>query len=354
MRTKEIILSYTGQPLRELLSAIPDGRFGEISEIRLRVGRPVIVYINCREFFLCAKNGGENAGGSRAAAGAAASGLTGSVSAAYQATREDIAQILELISDYSIYAFEEEIRSGYITIPGGHRIGLTGRASVENRAVRALRNISGFNIRVSHQVIGCGEKVVGRLLDGPSAEKRLLNTLIISPPACGKTTLLRDLIRLLSDGIPGVFAGVTVGVADERSEIAGCYRGVPQNDVGMRTDVLDACPKAEGMSMLLRAMGPRIVAADELGGRKDAEAAEEVANAGVGLLCTAHGYGPDDLRGKPGFGPLFEQKIFKRFVVLYGAGKLGGIYDEAGRTVRGPGERTDPPAAAAYAAPFRA
>ena len=325
MQTKEIILGYTGKPLRELLSAIPERRFGEITEIRLRIGRPVIVYAGGREFFLSGP-GGENDCENGGLQESASSGR-----GCRLATREDIAQVLELISDYSIYAFEEELRSGYITIPGGHRIGLTGRASVVNRSVRALKNISGFNIRVSHQVIGCGEKVIERLLNAGSPDRRLLNTLIISPPACGKTTLLRDLIRLLSDGKPGVFKGVTVGVVDERSEIAGCYRGVPQNDVGIRTDVLDACPKAEGMSMLLRAMAPRVIAVDELGGRRDAEAVEEVVDAGIGLVCTAHGYGQEDLRAKPGFDLLFERKIFKRFVVLLGAGKLGGIYDEGGR-----------------------
>ena len=146
--------------------------------------------------------------------------------------------------------------------------------------------------------------------------------MIISPPGCGKTTLLRDIIRQLSDKM-----ALTVGVVDERSEIGGSYKGVAQNNVGMRTDLLDGCPKAEGMTILLRAMAPDVIAVDELGGDADAAAVESVSNAGVRLLCTVHGYDLADIRQKPSLRTMLDNGIFRRFVVLQKAGQEGFVYD---------------------------
>ena len=308
MSTKEIISGYMGKTINTLFMRINEDFFQQITEIHMRIGKPLIIVKDRQEYFM-------NENGV----------FIHSPNKAYRVTQADIQDALTLMSDYSLYAFEEELRGGYITLAGGHRVGVTGRAFMEGHNVKGLRNINGFNIRISHEIKGCADAVVTKL-----AMPRLFDTMIISPPGCGKTTLLRDVIRQLSDGAPGKFPGVTVGVADERSEIAGCYRGVPQNDVGVRTDVLDGCPKAIGMSMLLRAMSPRVIAVDELGGRQDAAAVEEIVNAGVCLICTIHGADVEDVRKKSAISEILP--IFKRFVVLSGPGVIT-VRDEGGRPV---------------------
>ena len=160
-----------------------------------------------------------------------------------------------------------------------------------------------------------------------------MHTLIVSPPRCGKTTLLRDIIRQMSNGW-GNISGVTVGVVDERSELAGCYQGIPQNDLGMRTDILDGCPKAEGMQMLIRSMSPVVVAVDELGKEEDFKAVESVIHCGCRLIATAHGASMEETLSQPFFRKLWEARVFLRYIFLgkhERAGIVEGIYDENGK-----------------------
>ncbi|MDE6851398.1 MAG: stage III sporulation protein AA [Lachnospiraceae bacterium] len=284
--------------------------FEGLQEIRLRVGAPVLFRYRGQEYFL-----------------GTLGGMSRDSRCAYRINREELQEVVEYISNYSLYAYEEELRQGYLTIRGGHRIGIAGKIILENRQIKSIGNITCLNIRLAHEVLGCGERVLPDLLQGGG----LCHTLIVSPPRQGKTTLLRDLIRLLSSG-SSELAGMTVGVVDERSEIGACYRGEPQNDLGYRTDILDACPKVEGMMLLVRSMAPEVIAVDEIGSRQDVEAMEYVINSGVKLLATVHGNGIDDVKAKPVLGRLVQEKVFQRYIILGGrrVGEIREVFDERG------------------------
>jgi len=262
----------------------------QISEIRLRAGKPMIIKF---------------------------AGRKPSLGNPFHPTSDDIYETMERISRHSFYAFEQELTMGYITLPGGHRVGVAGQVVMENGAVRTWKYISAINIRVAHSVPGCANAVLPKIF----IDNILRHTMIISPPGCGKTTLLRDIVRQISN------LGVTVGLADERSEVAGCFQGIPQNDVGICTDVLDGCPKAIAMVMLLRAMSPDVIAVDELGGEADATAVDAVLNAGVKLLCTAHGTSVEDVFANPALIKMLERNIFERFIVLGAGNEVAGVYD---------------------------
>lgn len=285
---------------------------GRLQEIRLRAGQPAMLYLEDGEWFL-GKTGD----------------LTREIGRADRPGREELSAILKNICRYSFYAYEEEMGRGYVTAAGGFRIGLAGEVVTgPDGAIRNIRYVSSLNIRIAREVKGAALGVLPWLYRG----QRLYNTLIVSPPGCGKTTLLRDLIRLVSDGSP-LAAGQTVGVVDERSEIAGCFQGVPAKDVGMRTDVLDGCPKAQGMMMLLRSMAPRVIAVDELGSLEDVYALEQVIGCGCSVLATLHASSYEEALQKPFLESLLREKAFERFLILPGKGGrfgVGRVIDEEG------------------------
>ncbi|MCL2572895.1 MAG: stage III sporulation protein AA [Defluviitaleaceae bacterium] len=298
---KEQIRVFLGiEPARRLMTLCP-GDFEQITELRLRADKPMFVRLGGQDYVLIGQGKSEIV--SRQA---------------YHPTATDIAETIERISQYSFYAFESELSHGYITLPGGHRVGVAGQTVVDNGVVQAWRHISSINFRIAHSVIGCGDSVLPYLYEGT-------NAMIISPPGAGKTTLLRDIIRQLSNG------GLNIGLVDERSEVAGCFQGIPQNDVGLRTDVLDGCPKATGMRMLLRSMAPDAIAVDELGGAEDARAVEAVLTAGVRLLCTAHGNNLDDIKKNPTLSGLVDRRVFDRYIILNSPGYKPQILDREGR-----------------------
>ncbi len=295
--------------LRQMFRELPI-RFEALQEIRLRVGSPVLFHYLGQEYFLNARGG-----------------MSQDRRYAYQISREELREAVEYISNHSLYAYEEEMRQGYLTVQGGHRVGIAGKIILENKQMKGIGYISCLNIRLAHEMVGCGQKIVPYLMRG----NELCHTLLVSPPRQGKTTLLRDLIRIVSSG-SGQMAGMTVGVVDERSEIGACYQGQPQNDLGYRTDILDACPKVEGMMLLVRSMAPQVIAVDEIGSRADVEAMEYVMNSGVKLLATVHGTGMDDIQAKPVLGRLVQERVFQRYVILGGrkVGQIKEIFDERG------------------------
>ncbi|MDE6182201.1 MAG: stage III sporulation protein AA, partial [Eubacteriales bacterium] len=238
----------------------------------------------------------------------------------FKPNNEDIRQTIETMSDYSIYAFEQEIKNGFITLKGGFRVGITGTAIIEQEKIKAIKNISSINIRIARQILGCSKKILPYI-----KEEKYLSTIIISPPNCGKTTLLRDIIKEISD------FGENVAVIDERSEIAGIYMGISQMDLGIRTDIFDRCPKEEGMINALRSMSPNFIAIDEIGTNKDINALEKVFNSGVKVICTIHAENIEELKQKYGFSKILENRYFKRYIVIKKEDlkfKVEGVYNE--------------------------
>ncbi len=286
---------------------------GRVQEIRLRVDRPVTILMDNEEWFLT--KDGE---------------LSKEMLKALISSEKELEAVLEHVCHYSVYAFADEIRQGYITVPGGHRIGLCGQVIPENDGrIRNIKYIRYLNIRIAHEIKGVSDKLLPFLYkDG-----EILNTLIISPPGCGKTTMLRDLARNCSEG--NIYGqGRNVAVVDERSEIAGSFLGIPQNDVGARTDVMDNCPKHEGMMMLIRSMAPSVIAVDELGSAKDVEAMQQAMQCGCRMLATIHGYSLEEVGGKEYMKNVLKEKLFGRYILL---GKINntcnvmGIYDNEGK-----------------------
>ena len=300
MRSDEILSVFPA----EIRKAAEELRLsaGGLQEIRLRAGRPVLIRHGNREI------------------------MTGRT-----VSREQVQETLSCLAHYSLYAYEDEIRQGFLSLPGGHRVGIAGKTVTEGSRVKTIGEISSLNIRFAHQVRGCADSLMPYLWE----KDRLCHTLIASPPGKGKTTLLRDCIRQISDGCCGR-PGKTVGVVDERSEIAGCCRGVPGNDVGMRTDVLDGCPKADGMMMLIRSMAPEVVAVDEIGGGRDMEAVRCAMNCGCTLLATVHGSSMGELLGRPALKNMVGRKMFERYIFLDPGripGRIGQVLDGRGRRI---------------------
>lgn len=271
------------EPLRTCALAVDELTMGQAEEIRLRTGRaPTLVL---PEGELDIRN-------------------------ADSVEREDLEHLVELASRWSVHAVLDQIRRGFLTVEGGHRLGLCGTVVLQGADIHTIRDFSGANLRVARQIYGVSSSVAGQLY----RSGQLQNTLILGPPGAGKTTLLRDLIRSISSGETGVPARICV--ADERGELAASFRGRAQMDLGPRTDVLEGCPKGTAISLLVRGMNPQVIAVDEITAPEDICAMEQAIGCGVTLLATAHGTGTEDLKRRPLYRDMMEKNIFQKVVIL--------------------------------------
>ncbi|MED3562504.1 stage III sporulation protein AA [Bacillus xiapuensis] len=297
----ETILHFLPKNIADLISKLPPDQKEELEEIRIRINRPIEITTKGAPRFL-----------------------------SYRIQPDDAFHLMNKISHFSIYTLEEELKRGYITVSGGHRIGLAGKVILEEGRVKAIRDISSFNIRIAKEKVGIAEPFISYIY-----RNSWMNTMVIGAPQTGKTTLLRDFARIISTGFPakGIQAN-KVGIVDERSEIAGCVNGVPQLTFGHRVDVLDACPKAEGMMMMIRSMSPDVLIVDEIGRKEDAEAIQEAVHAGINLMMTTHGTNLEEIKNRPSLRGILEQKIFHRFIVLSrddGPGTVTHLLDGDGK-----------------------
>ena len=283
------ILKYFPSNIQGLLnSAIEQNHniMEELQEIRIRCQRPIILKLRRVDILI-----------------------------EYNVSQTEILQTMEKLCNNSIYAYKNQICDGFLTIKGGHRVGLTGTAVIENGKVINVKYISSLNIRIAREVIGCSNQILGQVLD--LEHDTIFNTLIVSPPGKGKTTMLRDLIRQISNGVKKInFSGKTCGVVDERGEIAAMFQGVPQNDIGIRTDVIENISKAKGMKMLIRSMAPEIIACDEIGSKEDIEAIKEAILAGVKGIFTMHGKTIEDIKNNKDMNELIEEKQIEKIIFL--------------------------------------
>lgn len=283
------ILNYMPDNLKSVIQKVLELSATNLEEIRFRVGRPLIV----------GTSGGNSAVKSDGT-------LSESVAGAYKVTESDIRRIFQAVCENSVYAYIDEIRQGFVTIRGGHRVGFAGRAVAPCGKVENFREISSLNIRIAREVIGAADSIMNDIY----AERGIVNTLLVAPPLVGKTTMLRDIARQISD------SGIKVGIADDRGEIAAMYHGVPQNDVGLQTDVLDGAPKSEAVTMLLRSMAPQVIVSDEISTSADADALAQAFGTGVGVIASAHGGSLEEVMARDLLRPLFGSGGFRQVILL--------------------------------------
>lgn len=253
------IISYIPMRLKNYLIPLINDK---TEEIRLRTNRPLAIRQNSKVFFVTQS-----------------SRLSKNVINTVTVTKDDIEAAMGLLCNSSVYAYENEIKDGYITLPSGHRVGISGNAVITNDRVSFINNINALNYRIAHEIKGCSDKVIRDIF----YNNRVRNTLIISPPGSGKTTLLRDLARTISN------LGKNVSILDERGEIAAIQNGIPGFDIGSFSDVLNGCKKPEGIPILLRSMSPEVIITDELGGKSDIDAISDAKSRGVNIIATIHG-----------------------------------------------------------------
>lgn len=297
MKLSDEIINSLSINLRKKINNIKNQSIN-IEEIRLRVNKPLIINGDSQDYFYNDINGD----------------LDLVMRNPYIVTKEDIEDTFQIICKYSVHSFMDDIKKGFITLRGGHRIGIVGKVIIENGQVKNIKHISSLNIRVSREIKGCSKKVLPHIIKN---KNQINNTIIISPPQCGKTTILRDIVRNISNGNREYgFSGVKVALIDERNEIAGSCMGIAQLDVGMRTDVMETCPKDLGIMMVLRSMSPNVIVTDEIGNEKEIKALYTALNGGVSLITTVHGDSIEDILHRTELKRLLDGDLFRKVIIL--------------------------------------
>lgn len=279
------ILKHMPPAISKEMYSIPQNIIDNVEELRLRCGYPVILKTS-----------------------------SGEIIQSKIITREDLKSILSSLVKYSYYAYEEDLAQGFITINGGHRVGICGKAVINNDKPTLIREISSLNIRFAKDIVGCCIPMIPQLLKN----NRPVNTLVISPPGCGKTTLLRDMARQLS------LRNINVAICDDRSEIAGMHESKSSFNLGPRVDVLDGCDKSYGISILIRSMAPQVIITDEIGKKTDIPAIEQCLSAGVCLITSIHGSNMDDIMSSH-IASIISRGVFKNLIFLTNEGGPGSI-----------------------------
>jgi len=282
----ENFLEYLNLKIRNAVSDV-FADMDEAIEIRLRINSPVLVKTIKKDQFLDGN---------------------------FIVNKKDIDEILGNLTGNSIHAYENEIKKGFITVEGGHRVGISGDLVYDKDGIKGFKNITSLNMRIAREFPGCSKKVLNQII---SPDKNIYNTLIIGPPLSGKTTFIRDVARNLSNGLKTpYFEGCDLTLIDERGEISAVYNGVPQMDTGRRTDVLSYCKKSDGFFMSIRALSPRVIISDELGSVEDFEIIQYALKSGVKIIATAHGAGLDDVKRNIYLKDILENNFFERAFVL--------------------------------------
>lgn len=293
------ILKYFPPKIAKKLQENILNNYKNLEEIRIRMDKPIILkFCDCEKIIQ------------------------------YYPIHEEILSIMQNICENSIYTYQNQICKGYITIKGGHRIGITGNVVFDNEKVINISYISSLNFRIAKQIKGAADNLLKYVLD--IKNNTIYNTIIISPPGGGKTTVLRDLIRQISTGIEYInYKPVTVGVVDERGEIAAMYKGKCQNDLGIKTDVLDNIPKSIGLEMIIRSMAPQVICADEIGNNKDTEVINYAFCCGIKGIFTVHGKDMYDIKKNNNLKRLLEEKTIEKLICLdsINKGKIQDVYE---------------------------
>lgn len=294
------VLKYFPLNISNKINNVINGEADKVQEIRVRVNGPIIIKINEKEDYIVN----------------------------HFTNRDEILQIMQSICDNSIYSYQNEIINGYITINGGHRVGITGDVVLEDNKVINIKYISSLNFRIARQILDCSNNILKYVID--LENNTIFHTLIVSPPGAGKTTLLKDLVRKVSDGIPEIgFKGIDVSLIDERGEISAMYKGMPQNNIGIRTDVLENITKPLGIKMVIRSMAPKVIVADEIGSSADIDAINYAVCSGVKGIFTAHSFNFESMKLNKELNDLINMKLIEKIIFLDSKvkGKIKSVYE---------------------------